>query len=152
MIFAIEQWKNSMGFLAARFVELLNSEQIRRVTQRSTPNFKICTDVFTAFQFLAESGRHNAKATPSDKMDKYLRMVHFVISNLKNFQMGTYHGVTHRHHQEYINKFVFQFNHRFRKPKTERLLQAIVNHVSTQTSFNLIRRQIIYAPKFVVSN
>ena len=56
--------------------------------------------------------------------------VHIVISNFKRFILGTYHGVSSRHVQEYINEFCYRFNRQqweFQIPN--RLLAACAAHL-----------------------
>ena len=130
VIFAVEQQKKGMGFMAARLVEQVNSEQVREFAKRISPNSEIRTDAFKALRVLGESHHHEAKPTPPEKVDEWLPKVHIVISNFKSFLAGTFHGVSHRYLQEYIDEFVFRFNRRFREPQLpDRLLQAAVDHV-----------------------
>ena len=42
-----------------------------------------------------------------------LRWVHTLISNLKAFLQGTYHGLGKKHLQGYFDEFCFRFNRRF---------------------------------------
>jgi transposase-like protein len=55
----------------------------------------------------------------------WLPWVHIVISNVKRFLLGTYHGVSKKHLQPYLDEFSFRFNRRFRQPSiTSSLLSA----------------------------
>ena len=130
-IFAVEQRENGMGFIAARLVERVNSEQVQDFAQRISPHSEVRTN---ALQVLGESHRHEVKATPPEKVTEWLPKVHIVISNFKSFLAGTFHGVSHRYLQEYIDEFVFRFNRRFWEPQLpDRLLQAAVDHVPIRT-------------------
>jgi len=40
-------------------------------------------------------------------------LVHSVISNLQRFLLGTYHGISRRCLQEYLDEFAYRFNRRF---------------------------------------
>lgn len=42
-----------------------------------------------------------------------LRWVHTLISNVKAFLQGTYHGLSKKHLQRYFDEFAFRFNRRF---------------------------------------
>ena len=54
----------------------------------------------------------------------------WVISNLRRFLLGTYHGVTAKRLQEYLNEFVYRFNRRHWEPQIpNRLLGLCLNHV-----------------------
>lgn len=41
-----------------------------------------------------------------------LSLVHIIMSNLKTWLKGTFHGVSKKHLQAYLNEFVFRFNRR----------------------------------------
>lgn len=47
------------------------------------------TDAFLAFEVLSESHQNEPKATPLEKLDKWLPKVHIVTSNFKSFLAGT---------------------------------------------------------------
>jgi len=42
-----------------------------------------------------------------------LKWLHIVISNLKSFLNGTYHGVAKIHLQTFLDEFCYRFNRRF---------------------------------------
>lgn len=48
-----------------------------------------------------------------DKNSDALRWVHALISNLKSFLLGIYHGLSNKHLQSYFDEFSFYFNCRF---------------------------------------
>lgn len=48
-----------------------------------------------------------------DKDSGALRWVHTLISNMKEFLLGTYHGLGKKHLQSYFDEFSFRFNRRF---------------------------------------
>ena len=56
--------------------------------------------------------RINHNVTSPKQVADWLVLVHIVISNLKSILLGTINGVSYRHMQEYIDEFVFRFNHR----------------------------------------
>jgi hypothetical protein len=52
-----------------------------------------------------------------------------VIGNLKTFLNGTFHGVTRKYLQEYVNEFCYRFNRRFWEDELPmRLLNACLSH------------------------
>ncbi len=52
-----------------------------------------------------------------------------MITNLKRFLLGTYHGISQRYLQEYLNEFTYRFNRRFWEPEIpNRLLRLCVEH------------------------
>ena len=106
VIFAVEQQEKGMGFMAAHLVERVNFEQVPEFAKRISPDAEVRTDAFLALRVLGESHRHEAKVPPLEKVDEWLPKVHIVISNFKSFLAGTFHGVSHRYLQEYIDEFV----------------------------------------------
>jgi transposase-like protein len=46
------------------------------------------------------------------EIDEDLRLAHLVISNLKTWIRGIFHGVSDKHLQAYLNEFTFRFNRR----------------------------------------
>ena len=59
----------------------------------------------------------------------WLPKVHIAIGNLKAFLNGTFHGVSHRYLQEYLDEFCYRYNRRFWEPELpHRLLNACLTH------------------------
>jgi hypothetical protein len=42
---------------------------------------------------------------------------HIVFGNLKNWLRGTFHGVSGKHLQRYLEEFVYRFDRRWREPE-----------------------------------
>ena len=83
--------------------------------------------------------RKSAKpsTTPPDKSGEWLPWVHVAIGNLKAFLLGTYHGVSSKHLQEYLNEFCYRFNRRAWEPELPlRLLNACLTH--TQVKLRIV--------------
>ena len=59
--------------------------------------------------YMSHPPPHEARDTPPEKVDEWLPTVHTIISNLKRYLLGTYHGVSSTYLQEYIDEFVFRF-------------------------------------------
>ena len=75
---------------------------------------------------------HGEVVKPQEAMDQ-LPWVHILIGNVKNFIRGTYHGVSHKHLQQYLSEFCYRFNRRFNEFQiTDRLLTDCLN-ISTIT-------------------
>jgi len=73
---------------------------------------------------------HEPKVTPSIKVDEWLPWVHIAIGNLKAFLLGTFHGVTRKYLQEYLDEFCYRFNRRFvEKQIPNRLLNLAIVHM-----------------------
>ena len=78
---------------------------------------KVLTDGWTGYSFVKKAGfKHSVQV----RVDEKESMPHFhrVISNLKTWIKGTYHGaVQPKHLQSYLNEYTFRFNRRFLKGK-----------------------------------
>ena len=74
----------------------------------------ILTDGLKIYRLLGESGYvHRAKKVDSTKEPEYLKWLHIIVSNMKAFVTGTYHGLDARHLQAFLDEFCFRFNRRF---------------------------------------
>ncbi|MCU7996788.1 transposase, partial [Shewanella glacialipiscicola] len=69
------------------------------------------------------------RVTPSELVDEWLPWVHIAIGNLKAFLLGTFHGVTGKFLQEYLNEFCYRFNRRqMEREIPNRLLNLAIIH------------------------
>ena len=76
-----------------------------------------------------QNHKHEKNVTPAKEASFWLPLVHIVIVNMKNFLNVTYHGVTHKYLQEYLDEFCYRFNRRFWKAELPfRLLNACMAH------------------------
>lgn len=61
-----------------------------------------------------------------DDPDALLPVVHHVISNLKSFVQGTFHGVSKEHLQGYLDEFSWRYCHRADRSKFASLLSDLI--------------------------
>jgi hypothetical protein len=71
------------------------------------------TDAFRGLNIIDKTQQHEPRITPSHMVDEWLPWVHIAISNLETFLLGTFHGVTSKYLQEYLNEFCYRYNRRF---------------------------------------
>ena len=85
---------------------------------------KITTDGFKGYSNLDKKGyTHKVVSSP-----KLLPWVHILISNVKAFIAGTYHGVSNKHLRRYLAEYCYRFNRRFWESQLfGRLVNAVVN-------------------------
>jgi transposase-like protein len=70
-----------------------------------------------------EAKKFNVKEDP-----EHMKWIHTIISNLKSFVQGTFHGLDSRHLQRYLDEFSFRFNRRkFTGELFNRLLQSCLS-------------------------
>ncbi len=134
VLVACETFQGRPGFAAIEAVSSVNHERVRDFAHRRiTPGIPIRTDALAALNVLGEEHRHTSQITPPERADQWLPWVHIVISNLKRFLLGTYHGISHRYLQEYLDEFIYRFNRRFWEPEIpNRLLQLCAEHAPIQ--------------------
>ena len=75
----------------------------------------VLTDGYTAYQHVGQLGYQHkpvAQLTP-ERAKEVLPLSHLIFSNLKTWINGTYHGVSKKHLQAYLNEFTFRFNRRY---------------------------------------
>jgi transposase-like protein len=86
--------------------------------QNVAPGSLICTDALNSFTGLNEAGfRHVSRSQPS-RADLHkgaksvVPLADRAIGNLKQWLLGTHHGVGRHQLQAYLNEFVFRHNRR----------------------------------------
>jgi hypothetical protein len=97
--------------MAAEAVDAITKKSISGLLCRHIhPAQEIRTDTFPALNAVAEEHTHPKKVTPPDKAAEWLPLVHVMIGNFKTFLNGTFHGVSRKYLQEYVNGFCYLFN------------------------------------------
>lgn len=78
------------------------------------PGSEIHSDALGSFHSALREGYvHHYQVFAKGSGSGVLRWVHTLISNLKAFLQGTYHGLGKKHLQSYFDEFCFRFNRRF---------------------------------------
>lgn len=85
------------------------------VVAHIAPGSRVITDGWLGYAGLEAKGYvHDPKPQRApEKASQLLPWVHRVVSNLKTWLLGTYHGVNPYHLQYYLDEFTFRFNRRF---------------------------------------
>jgi len=131
VLVAVEARDEGAGFVAMQAVDSVSKETTREFLQfHLKPGQMVKTDAFPALNAVAETHDHHKKVTPPSKASEWLPLVHIMIGNMKKFINGTFHGVSSRYLQEYLDEFCYRFNRRFWEPELPmRLLNACLSHV-----------------------
>ena len=135
VLLAVENHGRCAGYLAAQALPTgLNQEAVRAFARRHIgPEAALRSDALGALRSLGEHHAHEARVTPPDQATQWLPKVHLIIANLKRFILGTFHGVSRKYLQDYVDEFVYRFNRRQWEPELpQRLLEAAVAHVPIQ--------------------
>ena len=125
----VESKGEHAGFIAMQTVASMEQPQVETaVKEHIAPGQKIRTDGYKSYAGLNNMGhRHDGTPVPTENASEDLPWVHTAISNAKRFLLGTYHGVSHKHLQRYLDEFCYRFNRRaWEKQITLRLLTACI--------------------------
>ena len=105
------------------------------IKKRLLKGQNVHSDALPALNIIGQTQKHDARVTPAELVDEWLPWVHIAIGNLKAFLLGTYHGVTWKYLQEYLDEFCYRFNRRFvEKELPNRLLNLAIIHAPIQSS------------------
>jgi transposase-like protein/predicted RNA-binding Zn-ribbon protein involved in translation (DUF1610 family) len=116
-------------YMKAEVVEVVNGETIAEIAKRTVePDAEIHTDGLNSYEKLSSEGyEHKAENFNPKENPDHLHWLHTIISNLKAFIGGTYHGLDKKHLQRYLDEFCYRFNRRkFEGQLFNRLLAACV--------------------------
>ena len=135
---AVETKGDKASFMAVEAVDTISKETVRQFLQKHLKEGQaVRTDAFPALNSISEMHDHQKKVVPVEEASKWLPLVHVVIGNLKKFLNGTFHGVSLKYLQEYLDEFSYRFNRRFWEPELPlRLLNACLSHVPVKFTAN----------------
>lgn len=130
VLVAVETREKGAGFVAMQTVDHVCKESVRQFLARNLhPGQTVKTDALPALNAVNEQHEHRKKVTPSEEANVWLPLVHIMIGNMKKFINGTFHGVSSRYLQEYLDEFCYRFNRRFCEPELPlRLLNTCLAH------------------------
>jgi len=114
-------------FVKVQTIRRLDGRCIWGFAQRHfAPGSVVRTDGLRAYRCLAKKGfRHKAIVAAGSNAENLLHWVHILISNVKAFITGTFHGLDAKHIQRYLDEFCYRFNRRGREDELfDRLLLA----------------------------
>lgn len=113
VIVAVENRKTSAGYAKMTVVDSLDGYTIGDLAHKTIRSqSEIRTDDYSAYTVLAKQFQHRGDTVRPHEANDMLPWVHILIGNAKTFIRGTYHGVSHKHLQRYLNEFCYRFNRR----------------------------------------
>jgi hypothetical protein len=136
VIIACENKDKKAEFIAMKAVTNVNFKTVKEcVSHHLLANQHVRTDAYPALNIIDKTQQHGPRVTPSEKVDEWLPWVHIAIGNLKTFLLGTFHGVTGKYLQEYLNEFCYRYNRRFvEKQIPNRLLNLAIIHTPLKST------------------
>jgi len=102
-------------YVCAKVVEHVDGESpVKFAKEEIAGGSTIRCNGYSAYNKLVENG-YQADAGNYDSKDRSQRMKwpHIIISNVKAFMAGTYHGLSDIHLQAFLDEFCYRFNRRF---------------------------------------
>ena len=107
--------KGNPKFMKAEVVESVDGETVCEFAEENVDKGSaVSTDGLSVYNKLASEGyEHIPEKFDPKGNPEHLKWLHIVISNLKAFLNGTYHGVGKKYMQFFLDEFVFRFNRRF---------------------------------------
>ncbi|MCP5042358.1 MAG: IS1595 family transposase [bacterium] len=113
---AVESRGRSAGALRLSVVDDVSGEQLGGFVEDviDPSRATVCTDAWQGYAGLSRRGfRHHFETQGTgERAKELLPWVHTVFSNLKTWLRGTYHGVSNKHLDSYLQEFVYRFNRR----------------------------------------
>ena len=133
MLVAVERERKQAGYLVMKkiFGKMASEPEIKRVVKIRVDNESqqhFVTDCAAAHNTLKKMGHtlESHLSTP-ESAAKHLPLVHLAISLAKTFILGTFHGVSRKYLQSYLDEFCYRFNRRHKEPELhESLIRACV--------------------------
>ena len=125
----IESKGERAGFVSMEVIASASRDNMRPIIERKvTPGQSFRSDGKQANYVLKSMGHQlTASPVPPERICVELPWVHTAIALAKRFLLGTYHGVSSKHLQNYLDEFCYRFNRRFMEPQLfSRLLTACV--------------------------
>lgn len=103
------------GFVKAQVLSAVDGNAIASFAEKNIKKgASVTSDGLSVYRKLAQNGYiHVPENFDPAENPEHLKWLHIVISNLKDFLGGTYHGIGERHMQAFLDEFCFRFNRRF---------------------------------------
>ncbi len=130
VVAAVERKGRVMGRIRLRKISDVSEASLLNFIQDVIePGSYVETDGFSSYRNLRKHGYKHRPIAPDD-VDIQLPKAHLVFSNLKTWLRGTFHGVSPKHLQAYLNEFVFRFNRRKTPMAAFQTLLGLSTHVT----------------------
>jgi transposase-like protein len=128
VIVAVENRGKSAGYAKMTVVEALDGATVETTAKKTVKEgATVRTDGYSSYRVLAKRYTHDGKKVEAKDASKMLPWVHTLIGNTKTFLRGTYHGVSQKHLQRYLDEFCYRHNRRFKGTEIfQRMLTAAI--------------------------
>jgi len=124
----VENNDGKPGFAAMKVVDEATSDEFRKVAEEKIVKEKsvVKSDGFRAYKRFGKVGfTHTPVKACGKEASKVLPWVHTLIGNAKAAILATFHGVSGKHLQRFLDEYIYRFNRRFFENELfDRLLTA----------------------------
>jgi hypothetical protein len=129
-LIAGESKNEKAGFIAMAVVDSICHFSVdKSVKKHLKKGQKMPLDALPPLNIIDKTQSYEARVIPSYLVDEWLPWAHIAIGNLKTFLLGTFHGVSGKYLQEYLDEFCYRFNRRsIEKQIPNRLLNLAIIH------------------------
>ena len=115
VVIGLSMHNGNPAFLKMKVLPVLNAEELCGFAlDNIDPGATVVTDAFQGYQGLEDIVRWHEAKVYAQQPPEFLKWIHTVIANAKAYIMGTYHGLSPKHLQAYLDEFCFRFNRRFK--------------------------------------
>jgi transposase-like protein len=109
----VESAGRRAGSISMQRIDRVNMDNIlNTVRSLVEPNQYFRSDGWQAYHVLRADHQLKMGPIPPQRLDRELHWVHIAISLAKRFILGTYHGVSGKYLQPYLDEFCYRFNRR----------------------------------------
>ena len=128
MLIACESKDKKAGFITIVVVDSICYFSVDKFVKKHLKlSQKVHSDALPALNIIYQTQDYEARVTPSHLIDEWLTWVHIAIGNLKTFLLGTFHGVSGKYLQDYLDELCYCFNRHFIEKKIpNRLLNLAI--------------------------
>jgi len=136
VLISCESKDKKAGFIAMEVVDSICHFSVNEFVKKHLKRGKkVHSDALSALSIIDQTQNYEARVTPSYLVNEWLPWVHITISNLKTFLLGTFHGVSGKYLQEYLDEFCYRFNRRFIEKKIpSRLLSLAIVYTPVKSA------------------
>lgn len=117
-------------FAALKTLQDLSAQEIESCLKKLVDDHQIFkTDGYSSYKILPGIGHFHFPKILKEKsiIKEHLPWVHILIGNVKNALRATFHGVSAKHLQRYLDEFTYRFNRRYSESKIfDQLLTACI--------------------------
>lgn len=136
VLIACENKEKRAGFIAMEVVDGICHFSVDKFVKKHLKSGrKVQSDALPALNIIDQTQNYEARVTPSHFVDEWLSREHIAIGNLKTFLLGTFHGISGKYLQGYLDELCYWFNRRFiEKQIPSRFLNLAIVHASVKSS------------------